>query len=175
MAGSLILLDSVTASDDATVTLGTTDWDNSYNVYMVVINNMLPETDATEPRMRFTKTTDNSDDDSSNYDYAYKFLYDSSSFYNTQITNDDHIQIGANLGTAGNECLNAVIYLFNFNNASEYSFFTIEGTQLANVGDLWGAQGGGVLTVAQATNGVQFFMSSDSIVSGEFKLYGLKK
>ncbi len=175
MAGSIVLLESETASNSATVTLGTTTWDNSYNVYMVQINNVVPETNATEPRMRFTKTTDNSVDDSSNYDYAYKFVYGSSSFYNTDIENDDHIQIGANLGTASNYQFNTVIYLFNFNNASEYSFYTIEGSQTDNVGGLWGAKGGGVLTVAQATNGVQFYQSSDDIVSGEFKLYGLKK
>ena len=112
MAGSLVLLDSATASSSATISLGQGDWDNSYNVYMVVINKMKPATDATEPRMRFTKTTDNSVDSSSNYDYAYKFLYDSGSFYNTDIENDDHIQIGANLGTATSETLNTVIYLF---------------------------------------------------------------
>jgi len=70
MAGSLILLDSVTASDDATVTLGTTDWDNSYNVYMVTLVSVTPATDEAYLQMRFTKTTDNSVDSSSNYDRA---------------------------------------------------------------------------------------------------------
>ena len=72
MAGSLILLDSVTSSDDATVTLGTTDWDSSYNVYMVTLAKVTPATDAAYLRMRFTKTTDNSVDSSSNYDRAAK-------------------------------------------------------------------------------------------------------
>jgi hypothetical protein len=31
------------------------------------------------------------------------------------------------------------------------------------------------LTVAQSTNGIQFFADSGNIDSGEFKLYGLKK
>ena len=66
MAGALILLDSVTASTSATVTLGTTDWDNSYNVYMVTFDNVLPDTDASHLDVRFTKTTDNSIDSSSN-------------------------------------------------------------------------------------------------------------
>ena len=44
MAGSLILLDSITASDDASLTLGTTDWDSSYDVYMVKIFNLTPAT-----------------------------------------------------------------------------------------------------------------------------------
>ena len=38
-----------------------------------------------------------------------------------------------------------------------------------------GVAGGFVLTVAQATDGVQFYANADNIASGEFKLYGLKK
>tara|TARA_R100000458_G_C8273253_1_gene248101 strand:- start:24 stop:551 length:528 start_codon:yes stop_codon:yes gene_type:complete len=175
MAGSLVLLESETASSSASVTLGTTNWDSSFDVYMVVIDKMLPASDAVEPRMRFTKTTDNSVDDSSNYDYAWEGLYAASTYYHADEANDDHIQLGANLGTGGSECLNSIIYLFDFNGSSDYSFFTVEGVQLANVQDLWGAQGGGVLTVAQATNGVQIYLSSGNIASGEFRLYGLKK
>ena len=48
-------------------------------------------------------------------------------------------------------------------------------TCLDDDGHLHGAQGAGTLTVAQATNGVTFYMGSGNLASGNFKLYGLKK
>ena len=176
MAGSLILLDSVTASNDATVTLGTTDWDNSYNVYMVVLESITPITDDQRLYMRCNKTTDNSIDTSSNYDFAEMTIKTFSSFEkNTQQNDDAFILMGQEIGTGTDETANGVLYLFNFNNASEYSFFTMEMTCLDDSGHLHGAQGSGTLTVSQATNGVTFYMGSGNLASGDFKLYGIKK
>jgi len=174
MAGSLVLLDSVTASDDATVTLGTTDWDSSYNVYMVTLAKVTPATDAAYLRMRFTKTTDNSVDSSSNYDRAAKELRADTSFGDSSQTNQNGFNFIEN-GTGTSETHNGTHYLFNFNNASEYSFVTFEEASTMYDGTLRGRTGGGVLTVAQATNGVNYFYSSGNVASGEFKLYGLKK
>ena len=67
------------------------------------------------------------------------------------------------------------MYLFDFNNASEHSFFTEELICVDDSQYLHGNQGGGTLTVAQATNGVNYFMASGNIASGTFTLYGLKK
>jgi hypothetical protein len=65
--------------------------------------------------------------------------------------------------------------LFNSNNASEYTFHTVESTYRNQTGVLRGAQGGGVFDSAVATKGVSLFMSSGNIASGKFTLYGLKK
>ncbi len=176
MAGSLILLDSVTASSSATVTLGTTDWDSSYDVYMVVLNDVVPATDDVDVYMRFTKASDNSVDSSSNYDWAYKTLKTYSAFEDDSDTNQSAFRITTQeVGTGTSETLNGVMYLFNFNNASEYSFFTEELVAVDDSAYLHGNQGGGVLTVSQATNGVQIYMQSGNIASGEFKLFGLRK
>jgi hypothetical protein len=83
--------------------------------------------------------------------------------------------LSGNLGTGTSEVANGIHYLFNFNNASEYSFFTNEETIVRHDTDLEGRQGGGVLTVAQATDGVQYFLGSGNISAGTFTLYGLKK
>ena len=174
MAGSLILLDSVTASSSASVTLGTTDWDNSYDVYMVTLESVAPATDSAYLRMRFTKTTDNSVDSSSNYDRAAKELRADTTFGDSASQNADGFNFIEN-GTGTSETHNGTHYLFNFNNASEYSFVTFEEASTMYDGTLRGRTGGGVLTVAQATNGVNYFYSSGNIASGEFKLYGLRK
>jgi hypothetical protein len=174
VSGSLILIDSATASSSATVTLGGADWDNSYDVYMVTFENVLPATDAVHLDVRFTKTSDNSIDSSSNYDRAVKILKSNASFGTGTSENADTFYLDY-MGTAGQEVANGVLYLFNFNNASEFSFVTCKTTGRGENGDLRSYVGGGTLTVAQATNGVSFHASSGNIASGEFKLYGLRK
>ena len=172
MAGSLVLIDSVTASNSATVSLGGSDWDSSYNVYMVEYNNVVADTDAQYFRIRVLKSS--SADTTSNYDQAYKKLDSSTTFGNRSNTNQSYWET-EELGTATQEQNNGVLYLFNFNNSSEYSFITLEESTFNTAQTLTGRQGGAVHTVASASNGIQFLMASGNIASGEFKLYGLKK
>jgi len=175
MAGSLIKIDEeIVTSAVASVTLGTSNWDSSYDVYMVKFNKVLPDTDGAYLNVRFTKTSDNSVDSSANYDRAVKLLKANTSFSNTTSTNATAFFLDY-MGTAGNEQNNGILYLFNFNNASEYSFLTCETTERSNSGDLRSYTGGGVLTVAQATNGISFFPDSGNFDNGTFTLYGLKK
>ena len=71
---------------------------------------------------------------------------------------------------------NAIFYLFNFNNASEYNFITVEGNGYGyGASELMGAMGGGVHTVAQVAKGLQFSLTTDSISNAYIDLYGLKK
>ena len=175
MAGSLVLLESETASNSASVTLGTTTWDNSYNVYMVTLESVTPATDADYLRMRFTKTTDNSVDDSLNYDRAAIELRADTTFNDSAQTNQDAFNFIEN-GTGTSETHNSIMYLFNFNNASEYNFITVEGVGFGYDGtDLMGAMGGGVHTVGQIAKGLQFSLTTDSISKVYIDLYGLKK
>ena len=174
MAGSLIKIDEeIVTSAVASVTL--TGIDSTYDVYMVKANNVIPVTDATFLYSRFTVS--GSPDSSSNYDKATKKLRTDTTFSNISSTNQDHLRISsAGIGTGTSETDNIILYLFNFNNSSEYSFVTIEESMLSNTAGLRGDMGGGVLTVAQACDGIQFFMSSGNIDTGSsFTLYGLKK
>ena len=174
MSGSLILIDSATASTSATVTLGGADWDNSYDVYMVTYYKVQPVTDAVNLQVRFTVS--GTADSSANYDRAFLKLNSGSSFSDITGTDGNQLRLSAhNTGTGTNEFNNGVLYLFNFNDASEYSFITSEETGFGADTVARGNMGGGVLTVAQATDGILFKFSSGNISSGEFKLYGLKK
>jgi hypothetical protein len=173
MAGSLIKIDEeIVTSAVASVTLGGADWDSSYDVYMVRVNNCIPATDNVSAYMRITKS--GTADTTSNYDYAYKDLKAYTTFSNNSSTNQDKLNFG-NTGTGGSEGLNTIIYLFNFNSSSEYSFGTQEDTMLTSGQQHRGQQGGFVHTVASASDGVHFFFSSGNIASGTFTLYGLKK
>ena len=170
MAGSLVLVNSLTASSSASITL--TGVDSTYDVYQVVISNVVGSTDLTDVHLRLTVS--GSADDSANYSRACVQIKADSSF-SDQSENNVTKDILGDTGTGTGEKLNAVLYLFNFSNASEYSFYTYETSYLTATPDLRGRQGGSVLKETQATDGLHFYMSSGNIASGEFKLYGLKK
>ena len=171
MAGALIKIDEeIVTSSTLSVTL--TGIDSTYDVYMVRVNQMESVNDNVNPFLRFTVS--GTGDSSANYDYAFKTLRADTTFGNDAVTNDNEINLD-NIGTGTQEQFNCIMYLFNFNNASEYSFMTLEGVNRNSNAILKGRQGGGVLTIAQATDGVEFFMSSGNIDNGTFSLYGLKK
>ena len=171
MAGSLVLIDSITASNSATVSLGGSDWDSSYNVYMVEYNNVVADTDAQYFRIRVLKSS--SADTTSNYDQAYKKFDSTTSAGDRSATSQAYWET-EELGTATQEQNNGVVYLFNFNE-TEWSFITVEESTFNTAQQLTGRQGGAVHKVASASNGIQFYMASGNIASGEFKLYGLRK
>ena len=174
MAGSLIKIDEeIVTSAVASVTLGGSDWDSSYDVYLVQFSNLKPTTDNVLNRVRILVSS--SADTTSNYDFANKGLRSDSAFNNNSNTNGTYWEFDRS-GNATGENTNATLYLFNFSNASEYNFITNEFSGSSPFDLIYGATGGGVHTVAQASNGIQFFFSSGNIDTGaKFTLYGLKK
>ena len=176
MAGALIKIDEeIVSSAVASVTLGDSDWDSSYDVYMVQYSNVIPATDDKELRMRFTEGgTPNT---SANYDYAYKIIETYSlGFEDFPATNQTYfrgVRYGNNTGEAGN----ATLYLFNMNSTTEYAFYTLEENAYINAAaTIAGCTGGGVLTVTgTARDGIEFSFPTGNINSGTFSLFGLAK
>ena len=172
MAGSLIKIDEeIVTSAVASVTL--TGIDSTYDVYMVKASGIVvPASSDGQLRVTVSGTPDTS----ANYDVAYKGLRADTTFSNISSTN------GTSFGqvfqwstyTTSGITGNGIVYLFNFNNASEYSFITNESSTQWQNGVL-GMQGGGVHTVAQACDGIQWLGSGGNTTAGTFTLYGLKK
>tara|TARA_R100000655_G_scaffold6867_1_gene19212 strand:- start:2216 stop:2731 length:516 start_codon:yes stop_codon:yes gene_type:complete len=171
MAGSLIKIAETTVSS-ATASVTLTGIDSTYNVYQVVINNVQSVDDNVGVYIRVT--TSGTADSDSEYDFAKKVIRADSSFGNESNTNQDKTILGS-IGTATGETTNGIFYCYNFNNASEFSFATFEMSYRNASGSLKGDAGGFVHTVAEANDGVNFFMQSGNIASGTFTLYGLKK
>ena len=141
---------------------------NSDDVHMVTVNNVAPATDNVICYMRITKS--GSADTTLNYDYAYKDLKAYAGFANSASTNQGRLNFGY-FGTGTSETLNSIIHLYNFNSSSEYSSGITEDTNGNSTYDLKGQQGGFVHTVASASDGLSFYMSSGNIASGTFTLY----
>ena len=170
MAGSLIKIDEeIVTSAVASVTL--TGIDSTYDVYMVKMNNVVGSSYVGH---YIRVTASGTPDTSANYDRANKFLRTDTTFGNISSTNQTAWQ-NLTVGTGTNEQMNMILYLFNFNNASEYSFCTVEQTGLGISALLAGNQGGGVHTVAQSCDGIQTYFDGANIISGKFTLFGLKK
>ena len=140
------------------------------DVYMVTLLGVTPDTDNTSlycyVGINGTKQT------GSQYDGAFKRLKTNTTFSNDSFTNASTGWItGHNLGTATSENNNSIIYCYNFNNSSEYSFLTFENSYLNYSAVLEGRQGGGVYTVAESHNSINFLFIGGNIASGTFTLY----
>ena len=169
MAGKLVQVATNTVSSAVSTVqlLGI----NDDSVYMVTTNNVQPTTDTSLLAQRVTVS--GTADSTANYDEAFKLLRTDTTFSNTNRTNQNNFILATNLGTATQEVSNAIYYLYNFNNASEYSFMTAETSERnKNSGLFVGVNGGGVHTVTQACDGIEFFFTNSStIASGTFTLY----
>ena len=175
MSGSLVKIDEkIITSAVGSVELGGTNWDSSYDVYVVTVNQAETDKSSDNPLyIRFLASS--SADTSANYDYATKRFKTNASYDNDNNTNQTFINHTMGIDNATGSQINGIFYLFSFNETSEYSFMSTEMSVVNSNDILAGAQGGAVLTVEQATNGIQFFFTSDNFDNGTFKLFGLKK
>ena len=165
MAGKLVQVATVTA--DNTTSSITLTGINTDDVYMVAINDFRA---STQQALFARITKGGTADSTNNYDYAYKDLKSYAVFTNTSATNVDDL----NFGTGDDEAergMYGIIYLYNFNNSSEYSFLTQENFQLISGTSLFGQMGGSVHTVASASDGIQFFVTIGTVKAGTFTLY----
>jgi hypothetical protein len=172
MSGSLVLIQETTVSSPiASVTL--TGIDSTFNVYQVNYFNVQPSDDAVKLQIRFTVS--GTPDTSTNYSKAQLVTSSTSAHVEQSSSNQSSIDSLDQGGTGTQETLQGVHYLFNFSNASEFSFVTYEGTAISSASQLNARQGGGVLKEAQANDGINYSFASGNIASGKFKLFGLVK
>ena len=166
MAGQLVQVATNTISSAvSSVTLTGIDDDS---VYLFTWVGVTCASDVNQNQIRITKSGTAQSD--SEYDFASKQLFASTSFVdNGQVNQTSFIDlyIGNNTG----EMANGLMYLYNFNNSSEFSFVTREQVSISHVAQTQGVMGGGVHTVASASDGVNYFMASGNLTGGTFTLY----
>ena len=75
-------------------------------------------------------------------------------------------------GNGTGEGDSGIVYLYNFNNSSEFSFATFEMVKVQLTPYLAGEQGGGVYTVTEAHDGIEIrYSDGTNIANGTFTLY----
>ena len=169
MSGSLILIDSETASSSSSISL--TGMSSTFDVYMATIEGVT-HSQASYDYVRFT--VGGSADTSANYDSAGKVLRTQGAFHNQVQTNATFGYLSPyEKSTTAQDQTNATIYIFNSQNSGEYTFATFDETSKGT--QVFGVQGGMVLAEAQITDGINFSPSAGNYPAGDFKLYGLKK
>ena len=171
----LVQVDSVTVSGTvSSIEVGGANWDSSFDTYIVTVNALQSNTDGVNVYFRILDSSNNAET-SANYDWARKILKANTSFSEGALTNQtlDYF-VNNNIGTGTGEVANGILHLYNFNNASEYSFYTLEETEReASAGNLQGLMGGGVLTLTAQHKGVHFSLSSGSFIGGSVTIYGV--
>ncbi len=168
MAGKLVqVATSTVTSAVASVTLTGIDSDD---VYMLAFNNVSPTTNQVDLRARVTESgTANT---TSNYDRAVIGFRANDTYLDLSATNESSWDFGNNTGTGTSETTNGIIYIFNANNSSEYTFITFEIVEFDHSETTLGMAGGMVFTSASAVNGIElFFDSSSTTETGTFTLY----
>ena len=166
MAGQLVQVATNTVTSAvASVSLVGIDTDD---VYMVTVTDLVSATDNQD--LFFRVTASGVADTTSNYDKAVKILRTDTSFTNSSATNETAIS-DIRGGTSTGEKTQLLYYLYNFNNSSEFSFVTQESVAFDSGAKLAGFAGGGVHTVAQANDGINFFYNSGNIAGGTFTLF----
>jgi hypothetical protein len=173
MAGSLNLIQKITLSTP-TASAKLTGIDSTYNVYMVRFSNVQPVTDNKNLVFQITKS--GTADSTTNYDHANVHLKIDTSFSSSAGTDSTSSTFAWSQGNDTGEKASGILYLFNFPNASEYSFITVDSNWRHGTGFM-GAVGGITHTVASASDGVEFTMESATNINtgAEFALYGIKK
>ena len=143
---------------------------NDDSTYIVLGNNIFFDSND-DMRIRFTVS--GSADTSSNYDYAYKSIQAGTSFANNGTTDVSNIDFNQATGTSASNPINFKMELYNFNNSSEFSFFNMSNAHRnTSQGRHAMFTGGGVLTEAQTTDGVHFYLNSgNNFANGRFTLF----
>ena len=174
MSGSLVkILETTVSSSTASVSL--TGIDSTYDVFMVTYNNVTVDTDTKQLRWRYRNSS--GDVTTASYNFSRVILRSNATFSDSagSATGGFTAFRTVSLGTGTQEQGNGYLYLFSFNNASEYSHHTEEGASYDYQPAAVGVTGGGTLTVAEAHVGITFFPESGNFTAGTFTLYGLKK
>tara|TARA_R100001086_G_C11741831_1_gene232696 strand:- start:51 stop:566 length:516 start_codon:yes stop_codon:yes gene_type:complete len=167
---SEILIEDTTVSDVSSVVLN--PMDSTYNVYKVVMKNIVPATDNQQIRLRLHNASGVVT--SSNYDTATFCIKAAATFEADAHAGETSSSLSQQeLGTTAGEVGNGILYIFN-SQTSEATGVIMQMSCVDDNGNAFGSFGEAVLNVSEAHVAVEIFMASGNI-SGSFKLYGLVK
>ena len=175
LGAGMTLIASATASASATVDF-TAIQNTVYDSYLVVMDSVIPATNAVSLRMRVSNSgvwlAGASDYVTANFRY-------SSTASGLDGGTTSSLSVSGDSETIGNTVVGAFAGQIRINNClqtsndcrwmGQYNYNNSAGTTRIS-----GVNGGGINSAPGARDGFRFFMSSGNIASGTFKLYGLR-
>ena len=175
-AGGLVLLQTVTASDDATVEIGSASlFTTTYRTYIIYYSNFHVATDNCDVNLRFGIGGSIKSDNY--YDFSRQVKYDGGNNQTDQSGNNQNAllkAVGQSRGNAVGEQSSGYVMIYDPASTDNYKHINIFNTGDDLTSDA--AQGilGGRYNNGQAVlTAIQFYASSGNITSGYFRLYGI--
>jgi len=172
------LLAAQSASSSATIDF-TANLDNTYDGYMITVDNAKPENDDDYLAMRIgTGVGPTWQFGTGAYAYGAnrRGVGGAADEGNTStlIPLSSILGVGFGVGSASGLSISSVI---DFSNpeASNYPMFMYRSIYMDNTNSIHGFNGIGNYGASTAFTGVRFFFSTGNIASGTFRLYGLRK
>lgn len=171
----LVLISTASASNDATVDF--TGLDDTYDKYILEINSLVPQTNATTLYARVAESGPSWKSGASDYRWALGSNIDTPTAFDTGSAADSEIEISrASVGNAAGRNLNATVTISNPDSTSLNKVIKFDADLLSDIPRAERVTGAGVYVgTTNAIVGIRFLMSSGNITSGEFRLYGMRK
>ena len=168
--GSLEHIETKTLSGAVSTLSFDTLKETKYSVHFITIENYVPDTNNRHLGLRFKVS--GSADTSTNYQYSMERITAStaSQLYSG---NDSKIWLAYNCGTGTGQSLNGSFYVYDAGSSSD-TFMTQEFVMIDKDSNLSQNFGSGLNDVNQVVNGLEFMTSGDNLLSGTFKLFGIK-
>jgi len=177
ISGDMVLLQTVTASDDATVLVGNSSLlTSTYRTYKIFGSNIHNATDNAHGEIRVSTA---STVHTSNYASCRQWLHETSGNWQTGVGSASNNRFekfwGQSLGNGTGESSNLELTLHDPASTDNYKYILCQtvNTDLSPEHAMqfsFGCYDSG----QAAVDGIQFYASSGNITSGYFRLYGIK-
>ena len=174
--GAWNVVSAQTASNDSEIIFTNSHFTSTYDVYKVVISNMIPASDDLEVRLRYSQG--GSYNTGSNYEWGAVYGTPNAHASQGYASHTYHVVGTHNIGNATGETYNAEVTIYNplqtnnFKVHTSSCIYTQQNGSQANWSNSYGRFKTGEDTALDA---FKFYMSSGNITSGLFVLYGLAK
>jgi hypothetical protein len=169
-AGAMNFITSVTASNSATV-----DVDNAmtaYDVYMIVADQIIT-TSGSNPVLALRLKVGGTYQTGASYQYHVSRLNASNTAYVSSASNGSVYSDMTSALNAGGP-VSFVLYLYKPSNTTTSKYVSWQGGCLNSAATYTFIAGGATWSGSTAAiTGIRFFTTSDNIVSGTFRLYGI--
>ena len=174
--GAWTLINAQTASDDTEIEFTNSHFTSTYDVYKVIVSNMIPATDDTSVNMRLSQG--GSYDTGSNYEWGNVYSVPKAHSAQGEASHTYHVLSTNYIGTATGETWNGEVTVFNpiaTNNFKMISSISVYPQKEGSQSNLSLAHCRFKTNTDTALDAFKFYQSSGNIASGLFVLYGLVK